>query len=165
MSIEPLSNTPAIHLNAFLRTLIVSLMVWGAAVFVITTASQPGVVCMTPLTWLLALWSGRQYVRLSNGQPGRLGPALLGVVVGPGLGLIFALVSAQAMPADPSEAGKLQTLTAIMIVGSVIICAALSALIARVMAGAMSLRASHDKMGRRSCPFDHSLDPCVTSSP
>ena len=131
MSIEPLSNTPAIHLNAFLRTLIVSLMVWGAAVFVITTAGQPGVVCMTPLTWLLALWSGRQYVRLSNGQPGRLGPALLGVVVGPGLGLI---------------------------------CATLSALIARVMAGAMSLRASHDKMGRRSCPFDHSLDPCATSS-
>ena len=67
MSTQSSSNSSVIHLGAFLRTLIAPLLVWGAAVFFITTASQPGVVCMTPLAWLLALWSGRQYVRLSNG--------------------------------------------------------------------------------------------------
>ena len=53
--------------------------------------------------------------------------------MGLGLGLIFALVSAQAMPVDPSEVGKSQTLTAIMIVGGIVICAALSTFMARTM--------------------------------
>ena len=132
MSTEPLSNTPAIHTSAFLRALIAPLLAWGAAVFFITTAGQPGVVCMTPMAWLLALWSGRQYVRLANGQPDRLGPVLLGMVLGLGLGLIFALVSTQALPVDPSEVGKSQMLTIIMIVGGIVVCAALSTFTARV---------------------------------
>ncbi len=131
MSTDPLSNTPAIHLNAFLRVLIAPLLVWAAAVFFITAAGQPGVVCMTPMAWLLALWSGRQYVRLTHGQPDRLGPVLLGAILGLGLGLIFALVSAQALPVDPSEVGKSQMLTALMIVGGIVACAALSAFTAR----------------------------------
>jgi hypothetical protein len=123
----------AIHLSAFLRALIAPLLAWGAAVLFITVAGQPGVVCMTPMAWLLALWSGRQYVRLSNGQPDRLGPVLLGAVLGLGLGLIFALVSAQALPVDPSEVGKSQMLTAIMIVGGIVVCAAFSTFTARAM--------------------------------
>ena len=42
------------------------------------------------------------------------------------LGLIFASVSALAMPVDPSEVGKSQTLAAIVIVGGAVVCAALS---------------------------------------
>ena len=131
MSANSSSALSAIHPSAFLRALIAPLIAWSVAVFIITTAGQPGVVCMTPMAWLLALWSGRQYVRLSNGQPDRLGPVLLGAILGLGLGLIFALVSAQAMPVDPSEVGKSQTLTAIMIVGGIVICAALSTFTAR----------------------------------
>ena len=131
MSANSSSALSSIHLSAFLRALIVPLLAWGMAVFTITTAGQPGVVCMTPMAWLLALWSGRQYVRLANGQPDRLGPVLLGAILGLGLGLIFALVSAQAMPVDPSEVGKSQTLTAIMIVGGIVACAALSTFMAR----------------------------------
>ena len=131
MSAQSSSNVSTIHWSAFLRTLIVPLLAWGMAVFTITTAGQPGVVCMTPLAWLLALWSGRQYVRLSNGQPDRMGPVLLGAVLGLGLGLIFALVSAQAMPVDPSEVGKSQMLTVIMIAGGIVACAALSTFMAR----------------------------------
>lgn len=131
MSDNTSSTVPLIHLSAFLRTLIASLIVWGVAVASITAAGQPGVACMTPMAWLLALWSGGQYVRLSDGQPGRLGPVLLGATLGLGLGLIFALVSAQAMPVDPSEVGKSQTLTAILIAGGIVVCAALSTFTAR----------------------------------
>ncbi len=131
MSADHASNIPAIHLSAFLRTLIASLIVWGVVVFIITTAGQPGVVCMTPLAWLLALWCGGQYIRLSDGQPDRMGPLLLGAVLGLGLGLVFALVSTQTMPVDPSEVGKSQTLIAIMIVGGIVVCAALSTFTAR----------------------------------
>ena len=132
----------AIHLSAFLRALIVPLLVWSAAVFFITTAGQPGVVCMTPMAWLLALWSGRQYVRLSNRQPDRLGPVLLGAVLGLCLGIIFTLVSAQAMPVDPSEVGKSQMLTALMIVGGIVACAALSAFTAHATLRQYSARRS-----------------------
>src|SRR5512140_2179882 len=131
MSAKSSAIVSTIHWSALLRTLIVPLLAWGIAVFTITRAGQPGIVCMTPMAWLLALWSGRQYVRLSDGQPGLLGPALVGAVLGLGLGLVFALVSTQAMPVDPSEVGKSQTLTAIMIVGGVVVCTALSTFMAR----------------------------------
>jgi hypothetical protein len=125
------SHPPAIHLGAFLRTLIAPLIVWGAAVFSITAAGQPGVVCVTPMAWLMALWCGGQYIRLSGGRPGSLGPALVGAALGLGMGIIFALVSTQAMPVDPAEVSKAQTLTAIMIVGGMVVCAALSTFTAR----------------------------------
>jgi hypothetical protein len=79
MSTQSSADSSAIHLGAFLRTLIAPLIMWGVAVFAITAAGQPGVVCMTPMAWLLALWSGGQYVRLSGGRPGSLGSALVGL--------------------------------------------------------------------------------------
>jgi len=126
MSADRSSRLPALQLGAFLRALIPPLIVWGVAVVSITAAGQPGVACMTPLAWLLALWSGRQYVSLASGRSGLWGPVLLGAVLGLSLGLIFASVSALAMPVDPSEVGKSQTLSAIVIVGGAVVSAALS---------------------------------------
>ncbi|MFN8595990.1 MAG: hypothetical protein U0559_07385 [Anaerolineae bacterium] len=123
---------PAIHLSAFLRTLLAPLIAWSVAVVSITGAGQPGVVCMTPLAWLLATWCGVQYVRLSGGEADRFGAPLLGAILGLCLGLIFTLVSTLAMPVDPSEVGKMWVLTTIMIVGGIIVCAALCTLLARI---------------------------------
>lgn len=80
------------------------------------------------MAWLLALWSGASTYACRTGSQARLGPVLLGAVLG--LGLIFALISTQAMPVDPSEVGKSQMLIVIMIVG-VVVCAALSTFTAR----------------------------------
>ena len=131
MSDNSFSASPAIHLGAFLRTLTAPLIVWGAAVFTVTAAGQPDVVCVTPAAWLMALWCGGQYVRLSGGRPGHLGPALVGAALGLGMGLIFMLVSAQTMPIAPDEAGKSQILTAVMVLGGIAVCAALSTFTAR----------------------------------
>ena len=70
-------------------------------------------------------------MRLSGGQADRFGPALLGAALGLCLGLIFAFISTQAMPVDPSEVGKAQTLTAILIVSGTVVCATLSTFTAR----------------------------------
>jgi hypothetical protein len=125
------ATLPILHLDAFLRTLIAPLMMWGVTVLTITAAGQPGVVCMTPLAWLLALWCGGQYVRLSDGQPDRFGPISLGAALGLALGLVFVLVAAQAMPVEPSEVGKSLILDASMVVVGIVVCAALCAFTAR----------------------------------
>ena len=125
------SPLPALHPNAFWRTLLYPLIVWGVAVVTITAAGQPGVVCVTPMAWLLALWCGRRYVILAGGDPDRFGPSLLGAALGLAQGLIFALVSTVAMPVDPSEANKALLLNIIMIAVGVVVCAALSTFTAR----------------------------------
>ena len=107
-------------------------MVWDAAVFSITAAGQAGVVCVTPMAWLIALWCGGQYVRLSGGRPGSWGPALVGAALGLGMGIIFILVSTQTMPVDPDEVSKTQMLTAIIMIGGIVICAVLSLFTAKL---------------------------------
>ncbi len=124
------SNSSAIDLSAFLRTLIVPLIVWGVAVFTITAAGQPGVICVTPMAWLLALWCGSQYVRLSGGRAGSLGPALVGAALGLGMGILFILISRQ-MPVKPEEVSNMQAITAVIVVGGMVVCAALSTFTAR----------------------------------
>jgi hypothetical protein len=125
------SHSPTIHRGALLRTLIAPLIVWGTLVVTITASGQPGIVCVTPMAWLLALWSGGQYIRLSKGQPGRrplLGAALIGAGLGLGMGVLFILVSAWAMPVgtDPNEVRKMQLFTVCISGGGIVVCAALS---------------------------------------
>ena len=89
------SDLPVIYLNPFLRSLLTPTMVWCLAVILATLDNQPGVVCITPVAWLLALWSGGHYVRLCEGRTGRfplLGPALLGASLGLAMGIIFTIV-------------------------------------------------------------------------
>jgi hypothetical protein len=139
------SSLPVIHLGAFLRTLIAPLIVWSVTVIVLTLAGQPGVACVTPVAWLLALWSGGRYIRFTGARPERwplLGPALVGALLGLGMGVLFAIVSSQAMPVgnDPAEIAKAQTLTLIMAVGGIIVCTGLSALTANLTLRRMARR-------------------------
>jgi hypothetical protein len=91
----------AIHLSAFVRTLAAPLIVWVVAVAAITAAGQPGVVCVTPMAWLMALWCGGQYVRLSSGRADQRplpGAALVGTALGLGMSVVFILVSRASTP-------------------------------------------------------------------
>jgi hypothetical protein len=123
----------AIHFGAFVRTLAAPLLVWIAVVAAITAAGQPGVVCITPMAWLMALWCGGQYIRLSSERADQrplLGAALVGTALGLGMSVVFILVSILAMPVgpDPTEISKMQVLTAVISVGGILVCAAFSAL-------------------------------------
>ena len=125
------SRTSLIHQGAFLRTLITPLIIWIVTVAFVTFAGQPGVVCVTPVAWLLALWSGGQYIRITGGRKERipmLGPGLVGGVLGAGMGVLFVLVSSVSMPVGtaPGEATKAIVLDGVILVGGILACAALS---------------------------------------
>lgn len=126
---------PFINLSAFVRSLAMWGLIWGAMVFMVTYAGQPGVVCLTPMAWLLALPAGWNYVVFAQGRPGRqpfIAGALLGAVLGLLFGLLFFGVAAYGMPVgnDPAEVAKMRNLVFFMISGGVIIAALLSGFMA-----------------------------------
>ena len=129
-----LDQPPLIHTGPFLRALIPSLILWGAWVGVASFSHQPGVICLTPMAWLLALWSGGQYVRLSAGRPSRsqlAGPALLGAALGLLVGILFIFVTALALPAaTPEDVQKTLVLDAVIVLAGVGVCAGFSTITA-----------------------------------
>ena len=119
-----------INWSIFFRSALSPLIIWGIMVGLVTLSGQPGVVCITPMAWLLALWCGTNYIRLSGGQAGRrllLGPALAGGLLGVGEGVIFAMGVGSSMPlSSPEDVFKAQLLTVVVIAAGIIICAGLS---------------------------------------
>jgi hypothetical protein len=120
-------NEPLIHPPAFLRALLPPILIWGAWMMAATLGGYPGVACVTPVAWLLALHSGTQYALATAGRTDRwpaLGPALLGAVLGLYEGLLF-MFSANTMMAGetrPEEFARARALGAVMLAGSVIAC-------------------------------------------
>ena len=130
------TNQPLLNLSAFVRSLSMWTILWGGTVAFLAYQGQPGVICMTPMAWLLALPAGSNYVAFAQGRAGR-NPFVAGALVGATLGLIFGLIAwgvgAGMMPADPGETGKL-TIAQIGLIftgGGVLIGALLSGMMAR----------------------------------
>jgi hypothetical protein len=125
------SSPPLISLSALGYTLVPPLIVWGAMVAAATFGGQPGVICITPVAWLLALWCGGEYIRRTGGREERwpmFAPALVGAVLGLCMGLFYILLSSQTMPVGtaPDEIAKAQTLDITITAGGVLACAVLS---------------------------------------
>lgn len=110
MNYQPVLKQPLIHLPAFLRSLSMWAILWMGTVLFIAYQGQPGIICMTPMAWLLAVPAGLNYVAFAEGKPGR-SPFLAGALVGATLGLLFGLLAwglgVYLMPPDPAETGKL----------------------------------------------------------
>jgi hypothetical protein len=128
-------DQPLLNTSALLRSLAMWFLVWGAAVLIVTYAGQPGVACMTPLAWLLALPAGWNYVAFAHGKPGRqpfVAGAILGLILGLLYGILFFGVSTYAMPVanDPDEIAKMRNILVFMIAGGAIISAVLSGFMA-----------------------------------
>jgi hypothetical protein len=135
MNQQNITDQPLLNGNALGRSLMMWLLLWGAIVLLVTYAGQPGVVCMTPMAWLLALPAGWNYVVFAQGQPGRqpfVAGAILGAILGLLYGMLFFGVSAYSMPAgpDPSEAAKAQNVALFMIGAGAVIAALLSGFMA-----------------------------------
>lgn len=125
------SNVRLIDPEAFARALLPPVIVWGALVLLGNLGGQPGVVCITPMAWLLALWSGTHYALGTSGQPARLpllAPALLGAVLGLCLGLIFTfgIAPLSTSETDAQEIARYQRMTVFIVIGSVLVCGLLS---------------------------------------
>jgi hypothetical protein len=111
------------------RATIPSLAWWIGAVITVTLAGYPGVVCMTPMAWLLAIPAGFTYARLARAQRIQaplVGAAAAGALLGLAYGITFLFVS-QRMTVQPDEVGRAQVLTAGIAVVGMIVGALLSA--------------------------------------
>lgn len=105
-------------------------LVWLAAVITVAFGGrQPGVICVTPMAWLLALWVGlRCAVRTRSAQrSSRLTEAALaGAVFGLLQGVLFTLIAPFMGSVQPGERQKAMLLSVIMIVLGAIVSGVLS---------------------------------------
>ena len=103
---------------------------WLAAVLVVTFAGYPGVVCVTPLAWLLALRLGIMCVgRSASTQPSRrvLEATLAGGVFGLLQGLLFIVIVPRMGSIQASEQASAIMISVIMVVMGSLVGAGLSA--------------------------------------
>ncbi len=102
---------------------------WLVIVLVITWAGQPGVVCVTPVAWLIALRVGLVCVLRSRSESSSrrltesaIGGAILGLLQG----ILFALIISRLQPISAGDQAKSNVLTLIMIAVGIIAGAALA---------------------------------------
>ncbi len=108
---------------------------WTAAVILLSLGGIPGVVCVTPVAWFMALDVGSQTVARSHTQdPMRrtLEAALAGAVLGLWMGILFFAVNRIAIPVEAEETTRAILISGVVGVAGVLGCAALAAVMARV---------------------------------
>src|SRR5688500_7041145 len=108
MNQQNIAKQPLLNAKALINSLGIWLLVWSALVLFVTYQGQPGVACLTPMAWLLALPAGWNYVVFAHGRPGRqpfMAGAILGAILGLLYGLLFFGVAVYGMPAgtEPDE--------------------------------------------------------------
>jgi len=102
---------------------------WLAMVLLVTWAGYPGVVCVTPMAWLIALQVGNLTVARSRSESSsrRLTEAALaGAVLGLLQGLLFAAIISLLEPINADDRTRTIVLTLIMIVIGIFAGAGLS---------------------------------------
>ncbi len=128
-------NQPFLNIGALIRALGTWLLLWGIIVLFVAYQQQPGIICLTPMAWLLALPAGWNYVVFARGKAGRqpfVAGAILGALLGLLYGLLFFGVATYGMPvgSDPDEIAKMQNMVIFMIAGGAVIAALLGGFMA-----------------------------------
>jgi hypothetical protein len=124
------SPTPALDLRTVMVVALGHFAVWLVSVLVVTLAGYPGVVCITPVAWLLAARAGLVCVRRSTSvlmarrlQEAALAGGLLGFLQG----ILFWIIAPRMGPIAASEQAGEAVLVAAMLVMGVLAGAALAA--------------------------------------
>ena len=124
------SSSPArLDLRVIIETPLRQFVPWLAMVLLVTWAGYPGVVCVTPMAWLIALQVGNLCVWRSKStlSSRRLTEAALaGGLLGLLQGLLFAGIITLLEPVDADERTKTIILTLILIVAGILAGAVLS---------------------------------------
>ena len=103
---------------------------WLAAVLLVTWAGYPGVVCVTPLAWLLALRVGLRCAVVSRSPKSSqrmLEAALAGGFFGFLQGVLFLLIAPRMGPISSSEQGSALGIGLFLMCGGMFTAAGLSA--------------------------------------
>jgi hypothetical protein len=124
----PPSNPPraGLNLGVVLRSLWLPLLVWVVSLAVFVALNYPPILCVTPLAWVLALYTGRVC-----GQGAGLAEAgLAGGLLGLAQGVLFGLATVLLAPSEPAEAVSALLRGAGIGLGGLAGCATLSLLAA-----------------------------------
>lgn len=118
---------PAIYPPALIRSVIPLVIVWGLMAGAATLAHQPGAVCVTPVAWLIATWTGVKYVYVcadAGFRTSLVGPLVAGLLLGVYMAVVWLLGSAimTAGETSASELAKARNLNIGMAVASVVFC-------------------------------------------
>ncbi len=133
MNQQNMVDQPWINRSAFTNSLGMWLMPWALLVLGLTYTGQPGVICLTPMAWLLAIPAGWNYAVFARGKPGRQ-PFVAGIILGAVLGLLYGMlfvgISAYTMPTDPGPENGISTqgLALIIVTAGTVFAALLSGL-------------------------------------
>lgn len=112
-----------------LRTSIGHFLPWLAVVMLSTWSGYPGVVCITPMAWLLAISAGVVCSTRSRNQKLSIRlveAALAGGILGLLQGVLFMIVILFMGPIKPEEEANTMTLNVIMIAAGALTSAVLS---------------------------------------
>jgi NhaP-type Na+/H+ or K+/H+ antiporter len=121
--------TTPLDTRVILETPLRQFVPWLAMVLLVTWAGYPGVVCVTPMAWLIALQVGNLTVARSRSETAsrRLTEAALaGAVLGLLQGLLFAAIISLLEPINADDRTRTIVLTLIMIVVGIAAGAGLS---------------------------------------
>jgi MFS family permease len=129
----PLSSPNGLDLRVILETPVRQFVPWLMMVFLVTWAGYPGVVCVTPMAWLIALRVGNLVVARSRSDSSsrRLTEAALaGAMLGLLQGVLFAAIISFLEPISADDESRSMILTLIMIAVGMVAGAGLSFLTA-----------------------------------
>jgi hypothetical protein len=130
--------------GAILKALLPPLIVWvTVACFVTFVGHQPGVICMTPVAWLMACWVGMQCVRISRSE--RKGTLLTEAAIAGGAtgllqGALFVILSRFMGEIKPEEQQKMLTLSIGILVLGTLVSAGLSVAVGAAQANKRARR-------------------------
>jgi MFS family permease len=125
----PLPSSNGLDFRVVLETPLRQFIGWLAMVILVTWAGYPGVVCVTPMAWLIALRVGNLVAARSRSESStrRLTEAALaGAILGLLQGILFAVIISQLEPINPEEGARSTALTIGMIVVGILVGAVLS---------------------------------------
>ena len=124
--------------SAMLKSLLQPITAWVMAVVLVTFVwHQPGVVCVTPVAWLMACWVGMKSVRLSCSTAKSsllIEAAIAGGILGLLQGILFAVIAPRMGDIRPDEQQKYWMLTVLMLVVGTLASAGLSAVVGAAQA-------------------------------
>jgi len=123
------SSAEGLDFRVILGVPLLQFLPWLAAVLIVTWAGYPGVVCVTPLAWLIAARVGIVCIRRTTStQPARrlLEAALAGVWFGLLEGLLFIVIIQRLGSVQPGEQASAAMLSVLMVVFGMLVGAGMS---------------------------------------
>src|SRR5512140_3587744 len=119
MATSPPAPSQNLDLRVVIETPLRQFVLWLVMVLLVTFAGYPGVVCVTPMAWLIALRVGILCVTRSRSDSSSrriLEATLAGGLLGLLQGILFMVIVPLMGPIQPNEWSKTIILTLIMII-------------------------------------------------